>query len=107
MDVTYEWSEVQTRNLYHHVCHELRNGLLSKLFPLLSFFTTNKVEIHKETSIANNRFDVTLKNGYNLRLLWRTAIQQRFLSSSCNFLGEYDDAQVLTIGSFLHRKQGG
>jgi len=21
MDVTYQWSDVQTQNLYHHVCH--------------------------------------------------------------------------------------
>jgi len=25
MNVTYEWSNAQTRNLCHHVCHELRN----------------------------------------------------------------------------------
>ena len=30
MDETYEWSEVVTRILYHHVRHELRNGLLGK-----------------------------------------------------------------------------
>ena len=58
-NVTYEWSEVGTRTLHHHVCHELRNGLLGKLFLLLPCITTNKVEIHEETSIANNRFDVT------------------------------------------------
>ena len=29
-DVTYKWSGVQTRNVHHHVCHELRNGLLGK-----------------------------------------------------------------------------
>ena len=46
MNVTYEWSDVQTRNLAHHVCHELRNGLLGKLFLLHPFITTNKVEIH-------------------------------------------------------------
>ena len=34
MDVTYEWSEVGTRILHHHICHELRNGLLDKLFLL-------------------------------------------------------------------------
>ena len=59
MDVTYKWSEVGTRILCHHVRHELRNGLLGKLFLLLPCITTNKVEIHEETSIANDRFDVT------------------------------------------------
>ena len=39
--------------------HELRNELLDKLFLLLFFITTNKVKIHEEKSIANNRFDVT------------------------------------------------
>ena len=34
-DVTYEWSEAQTRDLHNHVHHELRNGLFAKLFPLL------------------------------------------------------------------------
>ena len=59
MDVTYKWSEVGTRILHHHVRHELRNGSLGKLFLLLSWITTNKVEIHEETSIANDRFNVT------------------------------------------------
>ena len=36
MDVTYKWSEVGTRILHHHICHERRNGLLGKLFLLLS-----------------------------------------------------------------------
>ena len=58
-DVTYEWSEVGTRILHHYVRHELRNGLISNLFLLLPCITTNKVEIHEETSIANDRFDVT------------------------------------------------
>ena len=40
-DVTYEWSEVGTQILYHHVCHELRNGLMGKLFLLMSCITTN------------------------------------------------------------------
>ena len=43
MDVTYEWSDVQTRNLHHCVRHELRNGLLGKLFLLLPFITTKKL----------------------------------------------------------------
>ena len=58
-DVTYEWSEVGTRILHHHVCHELTNGLLGKLFLLLPCITTNKVKIHEETLITNNCFDVT------------------------------------------------
>jgi len=57
-DITYEWSEAQTQNLHHHVCHELRNGLLGKLFPPLLCITKNKVEIHEETSIASNRYDI-------------------------------------------------
>ena len=57
--VTYKWSEVGTRILHHHVRHELKNGLLGKLFLLLPCITTNKVEIHEETLIANDRFDVT------------------------------------------------
>ena len=57
--VTYEWSEVRTQILNHHVCYELRNGLLGKLFLVLSCITINKVEIHEETSIVNDHFDVT------------------------------------------------
>ena len=104
-DVTYEWSEVRTWILHHHVCHELRNGLLGKLFRLLPCITTNRVEIHEETSIASNRFDVTWTNGHNLQFLGCTATKQRFLSFSC--LGESDDTQFLTIGLFLHWEQGG
>jgi len=58
-DITYEWNDVQTQNLHHCVCYELRNGLLGKLFLLLLCITTSKVEIHEETSIASNRFDIT------------------------------------------------
>ena len=29
--VANEWSDVQTRNLHHCVCHELRNGLVDKV----------------------------------------------------------------------------
>jgi len=57
MDVTYEWSDVQTQSLHRHVRHELGNGLPGKLFLLLPFITTNKVKIHEKTSIVNNRFD--------------------------------------------------
>ena len=46
-DATYKWSEVGTRILHHHVRHKLRNGLLGKLFLLLSCITTNKFEIHE------------------------------------------------------------
>jgi len=42
-DVMYEWSEVGTQILPHHVRHELRNGLLGKLFLLLPCITINKV----------------------------------------------------------------
>jgi len=78
IDVTYEWSDVETRNLSHRVYHELRNELLSKLFLLLSFITTNKVEIHEETSIANNRFDIAWINGHNLQLFWYSGIKNFF-----------------------------
>jgi len=44
--------DVQTRNLHHHVHHELQNELLGKLFLLHPCITTNKVEIHEEISIA-------------------------------------------------------
>ena len=40
MDVTYVWSDVLTQNLCHCVCHELRNGLLGKLFFLLPCIAT-------------------------------------------------------------------
>ena len=99
-DVTYKWSEVGTRILHHHVCHELRNVLLGKLFRLLPCITTNKVEIHEETSIANDHFDVTC---HNLQFLGCTATKQRFSSSSC--LGKSDDTEVLTVGLFLYREQ--
>ena len=36
MDVTYEWKAVHTLTLHYRVCHEVRNGLLGKLFPALS-----------------------------------------------------------------------
>jgi len=72
-DVFYECSEVRTQNLHYRVCHELRNGLLGKLFLLLSFITANKVEIHEETLIVNNRFDVTWISGHSLQFLWPTA----------------------------------
>ena len=39
-DVTYKWSDAQTQNLHHRVCHELRNGLLGNLLPCI---TTNKI----------------------------------------------------------------
>ena len=58
-DVTYEWSDGKTQDLHHHVCHELRNGLLGKLFLLLPYITISKVQIHEETSITNNLFDIT------------------------------------------------
>ena len=60
-DVTYERSEVVHTDLnFPPSCrNELRNGLLGKLFLQLIFITTNKVEIHEDTSIANNRFNVT------------------------------------------------
>jgi len=52
--VTYEWSEVQTQNLHHRVCHELRNGLLGELFLLLYFITT------KSKSMKKHRLQITI-----------------------------------------------
>ena len=76
-DVTYKWSEVGIWILYHHVHHELRNGLL--LFLLLSFITT----IHEETSITNNCFDVSWTNSHNLKFLGCTVTKQRFSRFFC------------------------
>ena len=47
-DVTYEWSDAQTQNLHHHVRHELRNGLLGKLFLLLPYIATKKSKSMKK-----------------------------------------------------------
>ena len=74
-DATYKWSNAQTWNLYHYVCHELRNGLLGKLFLLLVFTTTNKIEIHEETLTVNNHFDIAWINSHNLQFLGCTAIE--------------------------------
>ena len=69
-NVTYEWSGVQTRNLHRRVFHELWNGLLGKLFLLLPCISTKKIEIHEETLIASNRFNIMCINGHNLQFLW-------------------------------------
>ena len=76
--VTYEWSDVQARSFHHHVCHELKNGFLGKLFLLLPCITTNKVKIHEETSVVNNCFDFTWTNAHKSQFLWCTVIKQRF-----------------------------
>ena len=68
-DVSYKWSDAQAQNLYHRVCHELRNGLLRKLFLLLLCISISKVKIHEETLIANNCIDVMWINGHNLRTI--------------------------------------
>ena len=54
MDVTYEWSEVGTRILHHHVHHELRSGLLAKIFLLLSFNREQPLRCHsnKQTYVT-------------------------------------------------------
>ena len=78
INVTYEWSKAQTWDLHHRACHELKYGLLGKLFPLLLCITTNKVKIYEETLIASNYFDVKWTNGHNLQFLLCTAIKQRF-----------------------------
>ena len=58
IDVTYESSEAQTRNLLHYVYHELWNGLLGKFF-MLPCITISNVKIYEETSIMNKSFNVT------------------------------------------------
>ena len=50
MDVTYEWSKVGTQILHHHVCHELRNGLLGKLFLILPCITAKSKSMKKHRS---------------------------------------------------------
>ena len=98
--VTYEWSEVRTLILHHHVCLEPKNGLLDKVFLLLTFITTNKIEIHEETWIANDRFNITWTTANSLAHFNQTKI----LSSS--YLGKLNDTQFLTVGPFLHQEQG-
>ena len=46
--VTFECNAVKTLTLHHHVCHELGNELLGKLFLLTPFFVTNKDEIYEK-----------------------------------------------------------
>ena len=95
MDVTYEWSDAQTQNLYHCVCHELRNGLLGKLFFLLLCITINKVEIHEETLIANNCFDIIWIFSHNLQCWKKEPTLKTWVSSyfpsvkSSNFFAWY------------------
>ena len=57
-NVTYKCSDALTQKFHHRVHHDLRNKLLGKLFLLLLFVITNKVEIHEETSIVSNHFDI-------------------------------------------------
>ena len=54
-DVTYEWSDAQTRNLHHRFCHEMENRLLGKLLLLLPCISPNKFEIHKEIIIDHEQ----------------------------------------------------
>ena len=58
-DVTYKWIEVETQILHHHVCYELRNGLLGNLFLLLPCTTTNKVEIYRSQMTASTSREQT------------------------------------------------
>ena len=46
--IIFEYSALQTQNLYHHACHELKNKLLGMLFLLLLLFITNTDEILEE-----------------------------------------------------------
>jgi len=75
INLQYEWSGAQTRDLHHRVCHHLRNGLLGNLFLILPCITTNKVEIYEETLIANNRSNVMWTNGHKLQFPRCTAFK--------------------------------
>ena len=62
-DLAYKWSEVGTRILHHHVCHELRNGLLDKLFLLLSCIATKSKSMKKyrsRTTASTSREQTTI-----------------------------------------------
>ena len=58
MDLTWVWSDLQTRNFHHRLHHELRNGLLGGLFLLLPFITTNKVKIHWSRTTTSTTHDL-------------------------------------------------
>ena len=97
MGVTYEWSELKFCTIMFAINWGMDCWVSYFLYYPVSPQT--KVEIHEETSIANDHFNVMWTNGHNLQFLQ----PNRFLSSSC--LGEYGDTQVLTVGPFLHREQ--
>jgi len=43
---------LQTRNLYQCICHEMRNGLLGNLFPVLLFITIKSKSMKEDQSRA-------------------------------------------------------
>jgi len=92
MDITYEWCNVETWNLHHRVCHKLMNGLLDKLFILLSYINTNKLKSMKKhrswttastsselTTITYNFFGVLYSNkDIRAPLAWKNQMIPRF-----------------------------
>jgi len=60
---------MERQNLYHRVCHELRNGLFIPSNPLHRH-NTNKVEIHEKTSIMES-----------------ASTQRELMATTCNIFG--------------------
>ena len=58
-DLTYKWSELGNRILRHHICHELRNGLLGKLFLLLSQAKSKSMKKHLSRTTASTSREQT------------------------------------------------
>jgi len=75
MDVTYEWSKVGTQILHYHLYHELRNGLLGKLFFLLPCITTKSKSMkkHQSRTTALTSREQTTITYHNLQFLGCTA----------------------------------
>ena len=82
--VTFDWNDVQTWNLYHCVCYELRNGLFGKLFLLQPFFYCKlRWNLWRKIDCVN----VTWTNSHNSSFHWLSATWQRFLNSF--WVGKY------------------
>ena len=58
--VTFEYNTVKIQNFYHCVSHELKNGLLGKIFLLLLFFITKVKSIKKNRSHATDSMSCEL-----------------------------------------------
>ena len=64
VDVTYEWSEVGTQILHHHICHEVRNGKKHQS-------QTTASTSHEQTATTYNFLGALQPNIFELLLLWR------------------------------------